>query len=579
MPRLNKALQKLAKPSIALRFDKLMHELRVHQADLETQNEELRRTHQELERLKAHYLDLYDFAPVGYLVLDHTGIIQEINLTAAMLIREDRHSIVGRRFAEFVVDDYKHIWERHFQQAKAADGKYGCELPFRDEKSSTTLYYHLDCLFNTDEHEHPNVRITLTDVTSRKQSETELRIAAAAFETQDCIVIADANKQILRVNKAFCRVTGYSGDEALRLTFFNGKRHDTDFFKGLWASLANDGSWRGELWENRKNGEPLLMAINITAVKDDQGRVTHYVADFIDITDHRKKEEQIRIAAAAFKAQESIMVTDSNRVILRVNEAFTRITGYSTEEAVGKTPRILRSGFHDKAFYDAVLETVAMDGYWEGEIWNKRKNGEIFPVLQTISAVKDAAGQLTHFVGIMLDITVQKHAEKVLLEVREHLESQVATTQEELEAIKSQTQEVNTALSVLLKHREKDKDEAQISLSSQVETIVLPLLAKLKSASKNRHQSLRIIGIIEDNLKNLMSTYGRANHIDAAYNKLTPIETQVAAMVKLGKPTKTIAAILNIADGTVNIHRKHIRKKLGLDSKTNLQSYLASLKG
>ena len=279
----------------------------------------------------------------------------------------------------------------------------------------------------------PIVRITLTDVTSH--ANRPRRNCGLPQPLRDPGLHRHRRREQanLRVNKAFCRVTGYSGDEALRLTFFNGKRHDTDFFKGLWASLANDGSWRGELWENRKNGEPLLMAINITAVKDDQGRVTHYVADFIDITDHRKKEEQIRIAAAAFKAQESIMVTDSNRVILRVNEAFTRITGYSTEEAVGKTPRILRSGFHDKAFYDAVLETVAMDGYWEGEIWNKRKNGEIFPVLQTISAVKDAAGQLTHFVGIMLDITVQKHAEKVLLEVREHLESQVATTQEELE--------------------------------------------------------------------------------------------------------------------------------------------------
>jgi len=270
-------------------------------------------------------------------------------------------------------------------------------------------------------------------------------------------------------------------------------------------------------------------------------------------------------------------VTDNNKLILRVNEAFTRITGYSAEEAIGNTPRILRSGFHDKAFYDAVLDTVAREGYWEGEIWNKRKNGEIFPVLQTITAVFDDQGKLTHYVGIMMDISVQKQAEKILLETRERLERQVSTTQEELETIKSETVEINTALNVLLKRRDKDKTEAQMSLSNEVESIVLPLLSKLKGASKNRLQSLRMIGIIEENLKNLMETYGSANHIDAAYQKLTPLEKQVAAMVKLGQPTKVIATTLNIADGTVNIHRKHIRKKLGLDNKENLQAYLQSL--
>ena len=560
----------------ALGFDELLQELRVHQVELEIQNEELRRTQSELEETKAHYVDLYDFAPVGYLTLNDEGTVLEINLTASQLLCDNRANIIGKHFANLIGDEHKDLWYRHFQMAKKANGKYGCELPFLDGKGKA-LYYHLDCFFNHDNDKHPYMRLTLTDVTARKLAETELRIAAAAFETQDCIVIADANKKILRVNKAFSRVTGYSGDEATRLSFFNSKRHNSEQFQEIWAVVSNEGHWRGEVWDVRKSREPFLMAINITAVKDDQGEINHYVADFIDITEKKRTEEALRIAAAAFKAQESIMVTDYNKVILRVNEAFTRITGYSAEEAIGNTPRILRSGFHDKAFYDAVLDTVAREGYWEGEIWNKRKNGEIFPVLQTITAVFDDQGKLTHYVGIMMDISVQKQAEKILLETRERLERQVSTTQEELETIKSETVEINTALNVLLKRRDKDKTEAQMSLSNEVESIVLPLLSKLKGASKNRLQSLRMIGIIEENLKNLMETYGSANQIDAAYQKLTPLEKQVAAMVKLGQPTKVIATALNIADGTVNIHRKHIRKKLGLDNKENLQAYLQSL--
>lgn len=559
-----------------LSFEELTHELKVHQHELELQNEELRRTQADLAITKAHYVDLYDFAPVGYLTIDDEGVILEINLTAADLLGESRSNIIGRRFAKFLADEHKDLWQRHYQQAKMANGRYGCELPFINAEGNT-LHYHLDCLFNHDDGKRRSARITLTNVTARKQVETDLRIAAAAFETQDCIIIADAEKRIVRVNKAFCRITGYRTDEAIGLAFFSSKRHKNELYEELWAAIARDGHWRGELWEKRKTGESFLMAINITAVKDNQGSIGHYVADFIDITKIRRDEEALRIAAAAFQAQESILVTDTKRVILRVNEAFTRITGYSAKEAVGKTPRLLRSGYHDKAFYDNVLETVTQDGYWEGEIWNKRKNGEIFPVLQTITAVTNEAGELTHYVGAMMDITIQKQAEKILLEARERLENQVASTQEELETIKAETEEINTAINVLIKHREKDKTEAQISLSNEVESIVMPLLVKLKGASKNRQQSLRMIGIIEDNLKNLMKSYGRANHIDAAYQKLTRIETQVAAMVKLGQPTKVIATTLNITVGTVNIHRKHIRKKLGLDNKENLQGYLQSL--
>jgi PAS domain S-box-containing protein len=565
-----------AKPTPSLGFDELLQEPCIHQVELEIQNEELRRTQAELEKTMAHYVDLYDFAPVGYLTLNDEGIILEINLTASRLLGENRANVIGRRFTKFIADEHKDLWYRHFQLAKQADGKYGCELPFVDAQGNT-LHYHLDCLFNHDLEYRPNVRITLTDVTMRKLAETELRIAAVAFETQDCIVVADANKKKLRVNKAFSRITGYSAEESNNLSFFNSKLHDTDMHQELWAAIARDGHWRGEIWDERKNGEPFLMAISITAVKDDQGELNHYVADFIDITERKRNEEALRIAAAAFKAQESIMVTDNKRVILRVNDAFTRISGYSAEEAIGNTPRILRSGFHDKAFYDEVLETVAKDGYWEGEIWNKRKNGDIFPALQTITAVRDEAGQLTHYVGAMMDISAQKQAEKFLLDARKRLENEVVTTQEELEAIKVETAEINTALNFLLKYRDKDKVQAQLSLSNEVETIVLPLLAKLKGASKNRTQSLRMIAMIEGNLQDLMRSYGSTGHIDAAFQKLTPLEKQVAAMVKLGQPTKVIAATLNIADGTVNIHRKHIRKKLGLDNKENLQAYLQSL--
>lgn len=123
-------------------------------------------------------------------------------------------------------------------------------------------------------------------------------------------------------------------------------------------------------------------------------------------------ESELRIAAAAFEAKEGMLITDAQSVILRVNHAFTEITGYTAEEAVGKTPRMLSSGRHDAAFYAAIWESITHAGAWQGEIWNRRKNGEVYPQRLTITAVKGDDGEITHHVATLHDITERKAAEE-----------------------------------------------------------------------------------------------------------------------------------------------------------------------
>ncbi|MDP2821943.1 MAG: EAL domain-containing protein [Sulfuritalea sp.] len=120
---------------------------------------------------------------------------------------------------------------------------------------------------------------------------------------------------------------------------------------------------------------------------------------------------ELRIAAIAFESQEGMFVTDPKGVILRINHAFTELTGYSAEEATGKTPALLRSGHHDEAFYKKLWQTLVSDGRWQGEVWNRRKNGEIYPEWQIISAVTDEEGRVTHYVSAFSDITQRKQAE------------------------------------------------------------------------------------------------------------------------------------------------------------------------
>jgi len=124
----------------------------------------------------------------------------------------------------------------------------------------------------------------------------------------------------------------------------------------------------------------------------------------------RGAEAELRVAAIAFESQEAMVVTDAQANILRVNEAFTKTTGYAQEEVLGKNPRILKSGRHPAPFYAQMWEQLHQTGRWQGEIWDKRKNGEIYPKWLGISTVYDSGGQVSHFVGSFTDISERKEA-------------------------------------------------------------------------------------------------------------------------------------------------------------------------
>jgi diguanylate cyclase (GGDEF)-like protein/PAS domain S-box-containing protein len=130
-----------------------------------------------------------------------------------------------------------------------------------------------------------------------------------------------------------------------------------------------------------------------------------------DITERKLAEQQLRIAATVFESSEGMFVTDANMVIVCVNQAFSKITGYSAEEAMGQKPCLLRSGRHDDAFFTAMRQSVDHEGSWKGEIWNRRKNGVVFPEWLTITAVKSDDGAVTHYVATLTDITERKAAE------------------------------------------------------------------------------------------------------------------------------------------------------------------------
>ena len=129
------------------------------------------------------------------------------------------------------------------------------------------------------------------------------------------------------------------------------------------------------------------------------------------LRESRRAEADLRVAATAFESLDGMLVTDENKVILRVNQAFTDITDYTADEVVGLTPSLLSSGRHDAVFYSLMWNSIVQEGAWQGEIWNRRKNGEVYPQWLGITAVKGSHGEITHYVGTMSDISQRKAAE------------------------------------------------------------------------------------------------------------------------------------------------------------------------
>jgi diguanylate cyclase (GGDEF)-like protein/PAS domain S-box-containing protein len=237
--------------------------------------------------------------------------------------------------------------------------------------------------------------------------QSEARYRALVEQAADGIFLADPQGHYINVNREGCNMLGYSREEVLNLTLADVldpaeiPRLDTEL-----ARLAKGGLVVSEWLFLRKDGSTFPGEVRGSQLPNG-----NFQGILIDITKRKEAEAELRIAATAFETHEGMIITDANGTILRINHAFTEITGYTAEEVIGKNPRLLSSGMHDRAFYAAMWECINKTGVWEGEIWNKRKTGAAYPEFLTITAVKNSAGKVTHYVSTLTDITLSKKAE------------------------------------------------------------------------------------------------------------------------------------------------------------------------
>ncbi|MEO4048861.1 EAL domain-containing protein [Pseudomonas sp. CAU 1711] len=264
----------------------------------------------------------------------------------------------------------------------------------------------------------PALVVAVRDITALKHMQQQLEVSQDKFSkafhaSPDGLLITRLRDgMILEANTGAQRISGYTAEEIVG--------HST-LELGLWSypedrqrmleQVREHGALSGfRAWINTRNGQRRLGELAVQSLTLDEEPCLLIIAR--DITEREQMQERLHQAATVFESTaEGVMITDLEQRITAVNRAFTDITGYSEAEALGQSPRLLASGKHDSAFYAAMWHQLAATGHWQGEVWNRRKNGELYPEWLTISAVRDRSGQITHFVGVFADISSLKLAQ------------------------------------------------------------------------------------------------------------------------------------------------------------------------
>ena len=255
------------------------------------------------------------------------------------------------------------------------------------------------------------------DITEAKRNVQALRKFKNIIEsTDDAVISKSLNGVIDGWNAGAEKIFGYSAREVIgrpmQMLIPDAYLEDE---ANIMATIARgDYVKQYETVRRHQDGRLVDIAVTVSPILDDNGDVIGASTIARDISARKQTDLEIKIASTAFESAEGMIVTDENGIVLRVNKAFTEITGYSADEMVGQNPRLLKSDRQDADFYAKLWATLLCTGSWQGEIWNRRKNGEVYPEYLTITAVRNATGTLSNYVATLVDITVKKQAEDAI---------------------------------------------------------------------------------------------------------------------------------------------------------------------
>lgn len=356
----------------------------------------------ETEKARKNLQEVFERISDGVVALDRKGYYTYVNHKAAkMLNRKKPEDLLGRNIWNEYPEGITQAFFKAYQKAMKTQKPVCLEAYY----SSWKRWFE-NRIYPAPE----GMTIYFTEVTERRKTEEMLRISEEKYRkliqnAPDAFFQSDERGKFILVNRHAVKITKYKSSELLKRGVSDLLSPDEIEKSPIQFDKLKKGKTIQKEWMLRqKDGKEIPVEVVSRMMPD------HTFISFIrDISERKKTEKQLEIQSAALEnAANSVIITDADGNIEWVNKAFTTITGYAKEEAVGKNPRILKSGRHDEVFYKQMWDTITRGEIWRGKIVNQRKDGTHYTEELTIAPIFNNLGDITHYVGIQLDVTKQE---------------------------------------------------------------------------------------------------------------------------------------------------------------------------
>ncbi|MCP4715656.1 MAG: PAS domain S-box protein [Deltaproteobacteria bacterium] len=587
--------------------------------------QQLQNVRGQIERARDFFKNTVNTVGDGIYVTDDLGYIIMANRALCEMTGYSEAALVGRFSADFYATqcetvDAEMIDAKDFERTaqRSFDGFYesisGVNTFEAYYKNRNGTVFPVELRVTEVQHFaglSTAIVASVRDVSERKRAEQQLRQAhqdlqqsrdflQSIFDTTgDGICVTDELGYIIMANRAMCEMTGYSREEIVGMygsemcpelsdpevvqaaSKYGFSLDYAQIFKAFYEKSSQGSLY--ELLYKRKDGSVFPVGLSITNVQDTAGETSAIIACVRDITELKQAEEQFKqtrdyLQSIIDMTGDGIYVTDDYGNIVLANDALCAMTGYAEMEIIGMYGAELCPSEDDPAV-ERIAEVCGSgldfqqvaEAFYENqssviEAYYKRKDGSVFPVGMRVTNLHDAAGETAALIITVRDITERKLAEFELMKARDELEEKVRERTTSL-------QEANTALRVLLKGRDDDRQVLEEKIVTNVQELVMPHIEKLASGRLSAGQKA-LVEMAQSNLQDIVSPF----LCSTRFLNLTSSEVQVANMIKMGRSTKEIAEIANLSIRTIEGHRDNIRKKLGIKNrKVNLRTYLLSL--
>ena len=433
--------------------------LNANQEALRRQNQELLDTKSALEESRSSYFNLYEFAPAAYLTLNETGAIERINHTGASLFGLHRRDYIGKYFGDFMAPHETEHWTSFLRRSSQVHERQSDEFELV-RADGTHIFVNAESSFHSLEETSPVLHMTLTEITRRRQAEIALRasterLRAMIDSANDGIVSFDANGTIVSWNPGAERMFGWQESDIVGRPFADLLAGKCRALHVERISVAQTGGEYHpadrplECQATNNHNEEFDIEMSLTRWEVADG--VYFTATLRDISERKRNERTVRMLSEVVRQNpEAILISDAAGIIEYANDAFLATSGQTASELVGRSAPLLASESVPADTLDTIRQSIAQHEMWKGELMSEGADGSPRYESVLITPIRQADGQVTHYVTIKEDVTEKRRLAHELDQHRNHLESLVTERTAQLTEAQAQAEAANIAKSTFL---------------------------------------------------------------------------------------------------------------------------------